>query len=127
MNLLQFKSPADRSVYINPRTSCRSVASRAMSASPGHPDWFHAWWQWIEARGFQIWQYQKPTWTPKGMYLAVGPAGHPDGDHCVVMRAGELYHDPAGPMAVGLQSIDFIVLLLPLDPAAALFLSGRGV
>lgn len=119
--------PVYQTICTLPGANCVQAATASILELPlqsvpnfmlthGHPGWFQAWLDWLADRGFEVLQY-RADWTPRGYYIAMGPAGAAEGDHAVVMRAGRLAHDPAGPGAAGLASIDYVYALLPLDPA----------
>lgn len=55
---------------------------------------------------------------PNCLYLASGPSAR-GCSHVVVMKQGQLVHDPH-PSGAGLESISFIYVLVPADPAQAL-------
>lgn len=55
--------------------------------------------------------------VPHCLYLAIGPSAR-GCSHVVIMRAGELIHDPH-PSNAGLTEIYHIYLLVPADPAYA--------
>ena len=69
----------------------------------------------LAQKGF--WTMRKDTdrYVPEGYYLAGGPSVR-GCDHMVVMKNGELAHDPH-PSREGLVKVEHIWILIPFDPA----------
>lgn len=94
---------------------CFRGGSTALTEAEGDVKRF---WDAVEeafnSRGFQM-LCLKGNFCPEGLYLASGksPRGF---HHMVVMRDGQLHHDPH-PSRAGLLSVDCVYLAVPLDPA----------
>lgn len=69
----------------------------------------------VRSRGFAL-SMHPPSHYPAGLYLADGPSERGCG-HFVVMRDGEMVHDPH-PSRVGLLNVERVWSLTALDPAA---------
>lgn len=71
----------------------------------------------LESMGFAV--FMRPAnWEPNCLYLAMGPS--PRGcSHCVIMRDGQLVHDPH-PSRAGLIRVGLIYMVVAVDPAMAL-------
>lgn len=78
----------------------------------------------VESRGF-LWEMRQGAYHYPGLYLADGPSSRGCG-HFVVMRDGEMVHDPH-PSRAGLTSIERTWVLIPADPASALAQAGPRV
>ena len=66
-------------------------------------------------QGFWTMRKDGPNYIPEGYYLACGPSSR-DCGHMVVMRSGELAHDPH-PSKEGIIEVEHIWMLIPMDPA----------
>lgn len=71
--------------------------------------------EFLEEQGF--WTIRKDTdrYVPEGYYLASGPSSRGTG-HTVVMKNGELAHDPHFSRE-GVLKIEHIWILVPFDPS----------
>lgn len=78
-------------------------------------DYWDALEAFVGSQGYSL-SMQTGNYRPKGLYLADGPSVRGCG-HFVVMRDGEMVHDPH-PSRAGLLRVDRVWVLLPLDPAA---------
>ena len=85
------------------------------AAHPVDPNWLKNWISWIAERGFQVLE-GTPAWTIDGYYIAFGKTtgGY---RHAVVMKGGQLAHDPGGENCRGLAGVEQLYLMLPHDPA----------
>lgn len=72
----------------------------------------------FEQQGF-IARMQPGSYQPDCLYLASGPSAR-GCSHMVVMRAGELVHDPH-PSGAGLLKVEIVRVLMPIDPAHLLW------
>ncbi|MCM8735994.1 hypothetical protein M5E06_17820 [Azospirillum sp. A1-3] len=72
---------------------------------------------WLEGLGFDMIRLPG-NHCPDAYYLASGPASR-GVHHMVVMKAGELAHDPH-PSRAGLLKADHVYVLVPMRPADAL-------
>ncbi len=68
----------------------------------------------VASRGYDL-SMQPPSYRPAGLYLADGPSARGCG-HFVVMRDGDVVHDPH-PSRAGLLRVENVWVLMPLDPA----------
>lgn len=68
----------------------------------------------VRSRGYVL-NMQDPSHRPAGLYLADGPSDRGCG-HFVVMRDGEMVHDPH-PSRAGLRKVERVWSLMVLDPS----------
>lgn len=78
-------------------------------------DYWDALEAFVRSRGYSLWM-RPPSHYPAGLYLADGPSERGCG-HFVVMRDGEMVHDPH-PSRAGLLNVERVWSLAALDPAA---------
>jgi hypothetical protein len=75
------------------------------------PDWFSALRDWAEPRGWRPEIYHASLTPPVEWYLGFGDsAGNRALGHCVLMRLGEVWHDPSG---VGVSKFEGWIAFFP--------------
>jgi hypothetical protein len=136
MGEVKHRRPAfvDQTIFYNPAEGSRkgncteaAVASILGLSLDDVPDFsangddaltfWNAFEDFINAHGFEVMMLDG-SYVPDVLYLASGMS--PRGvHHMVVMRAGQLVHDPH-PSRAGIAAPEQIRLLVPIDPSAAL-------
>jgi hypothetical protein len=90
------------------------------------PRWRSAWTAWFAERGYAWWDRPLSAEDPSvtgyvgfgELTIVCGRSPRTAGDHCVLMRGGEVVWDPHPQREMGLGPLTTVVYLFPLDPAS---------
>ncbi len=116
--------PVDQTAFGKPNGNCFQAALASLLELPlgevphvvVHADWFDRLTAWALGQGVELVPLDT-AWTPRGYYLASGPAARGLAHTCVY-RDGVLAHDPH-PDRSGLRSVEDHLVVVPLDPSSA--------
>jgi hypothetical protein len=114
--------PVDQTSFGKPEGNCLQAALAFLLKLPldevphvvPHDDWWDRLTAWALRRGFELVPLAA-AWTPRGYYLAAGPAAR-SLEHVCAYRDGALAHDPH-PDRSGLLEVSDQLIVVPLDPA----------